>query len=1051
MPKSFMRSKTVWTEAVKKWSTCYVIRGDEPSDRLSLFLFVLLTTGTFSLQISQLFRTRKCHTFISKYNLLLAILCIFIFYPFSTIGQTITSLTEPSPEAEMIHKVSGAKIDYASGKPDIAVPLFSPGMLRAPLAINLRYSAEGFKPNEWTFNEISSNWGLDCKGIITRTIKHYPDDSYDRFMGQLYLYDQETDEGFSHIDELTNGSQFSKDTEYDLFQYSFMGQSGTFIIDYDVASGKYKATPTKGSSNKIEIVNNNGQRSILSIRIITDNGDIYTFGAVYRDKVNYKLKYGGYIYADIGWYLEEIKIANTNKTLKFNYQLTNKTRDVSLFIHKYNVDIYEYGAGVGRAQMLLDEVDENFVNNLYINTTFSPGSLQTSATAFDGSAPYVLKSVELPEGTVELTYTTAWSLESLFLKDKSNTQIRKYNLVYNNYSAGDYRRRLLELQEISTDSKIKSHKFSYFGGEIQLPTGQAFTEDPFGYASGQKVGLEFKAFTVPIIFPYSTHPSPSANYQTLGNGSLNSSLQYTRYGVLSAIKYPTGGETQFDYELHEYDNFGTIRTGGGLRIKSISNLDNGTPVERKTYIYSPGSIDFKMGDQGSDLFSFLYSQQLYIKYLTDPNIANNNSLLHIIYNNYGNTFNKNLGENRIRYSVVKEYDGTVTDHIGYREFRYQLLNRAARYSDYGGNYVFKRYLDKFEDWKDCLLTQECTFSKENHLLKRKEYYYQHLSGPRILNSCIFLITEYVPGGASSDQGGSYNAFLLRKEQQNLGETNLPPIYGNYEYEINTGGFYVSKEREVSFSMQGDSLVTERDYSYGNITTYNQNDSKFWQLSKISETLSNGKAMMVDFLRPSNFAITPYIEMTDKNMLSPVLEEKTTIGGQLIKTLKNNYFKSAEGYYLPLDQRTIFAGGQEIINLSYISYDTYGNIREIKEKNQRPTVILWGYNGKYPVARIDNATYAEVLAVLGQTAINNLNSATVTEESIRTSINTLRNHLTMQKAEVSTYSFKPLIGMTSSTDQRGIVTSYQFDGFQRLKNVLDFNGYVLKDYLYNYRP
>jgi len=53
------------------------------------------------------------------------------------------------------------------------------------------------------------------------------------------------------------------------------------------------------------------------------------------------------------------------------------------------------------------------------------------------------------------------------------------------------------------------------------------------------------------------------------------------------------------------------------------------------------------------------------------------------------------------------------------------------------------------------------------------------------------------------------------------------------------------------------------------------------------------------------------------------------------------------------------------------------------------------------------------------------------------------------AQMTTFTYDPLVGMTSSTDVRGETTYYEYDSFQRLKNIKDQKGNVLKNYCYNY--
>jgi hypothetical protein len=55
------------------------------------------------------------------------------------------------------------------------------------------------------------------------------------------------------------------------------------------------------------------------------------------------------------------------------------------------------------------------------------------------------------------------------------------------------------------------------------------------------------------------------------------------------------------------------------------------------------------------------------------------------------------------------------------------------------------------------------------------------------------------------------------------------------------------------------------------------------------------------------------------------------------------------------------------------------------------------------------------------------------------------------AQMVSYTYTPLIGVSSSADARGGLSFYDYDGLQRLLNVRDQDGNILKSYDYNYRP
>lgn len=110
--------------------------------------------------------------------------------------------------------------------------------------------------------------------------------------------------------------------------------------------------------------------------------------------------------------------------------------------------------------------------------------------------------------------------------------------------------------------------------------------------------------------------------------------------------------------------------------------------------------------------------------------------------------------------------------------------------------------------------------------------------------------------------------------------------------------------------------------------------------------------------------------------------------------------------------------------------------------------LWGYNGQYPVAKIENATYAEVLDTGVDLAV--LESTSSSETAKVAELNKIRNHPSMSGAMVTTYTYDPLVGVTSITDPKGQTTSYEYDPFNRLEFIKDDTNDLLEEYQYHYR-
>lgn len=68
---------------------------------------------------------------------------------------------------------------------------------------------------------------------------------------------------------------------------------------------------------------------------------------------------------------------------------------------------------------------------------------------------------------------------------------------------------------------------------------------------------------------------------------------------------------------------------------------------------------------------------------------------------------------------------------------------------------------------------------------------------------------------------------------------------------------------------------------------------------------------------------------------------------------------------------------------------------------------------------------------------------------RTFNTSLRNDASLNDASITTYTYKPLVGITSETSPNGVTTYYEYDGFGRLAAIRNDDGNLLKKFTYNY--
>lgn len=134
----------------------------------------------------------------------------------------------------------------------------------------------------------------------------------------------------------------------------------------------------------------------------------------------------------------------------------------------------------------------------------------------------------------------------------------------------------------------------------------------------------------------------------------------------------------------------------------------------------------------------------------------------------------------------------------------------------------------------------------------------------------------------------------------------------------------------------------------------------------------------------------------------------------------------------------------------LGYSPSGNPSYITDKQNLTSVYLWSYNKKYIIAKITNSTYEEVKKALGYTYNSQITSL---ENESYPDVFGMRSKLDCYfkglPVSITTYTYQPLIGMTSMTAPNGEVTTYEYDSFGRLVNVKNHDGKATDHYEYHY--
>ena len=130
------------------------------------------------------------------------------------------------------------------------------------------------------------------------------------------------------------------------------------------------------------------------------------------------------------------------------------------------------------------------------------------------------------------------------------------------------------------------------------------------------------------------------------------------------------------------------------------------------------------------------------------------------------------------------------------------------------------------------------------------------------------------------------------------------------------------------------------------------------------------------------------------------------------------------------------------------YEKYhlGKPLQMRKEDGTPISYIWGYNNTYPIAKIENASYEDLVTALP--GISTVAQVIALDENDLYLLNGLRT--SNPEFMVSTFTFKPLVGMATVTDPRDYTMTFEYDSLNRLKAVKDEQGHLVTDYQYHYK-
>ncbi|WP_050701444.1 hypothetical protein [Dysgonomonas sp. BGC7] len=488
---------------------------------------------------------------------------------------------------------------------------------------------------------------------------------------------------------------------------------------------------------------------------------------------------------------------------------------------------------------------------------------------------------------------------------------------------------------------------------------------------------------------------------------------------------------------------------GGLRMKSMENYENNILQNKEEYKYTLGgdNEDISSGILLDELrfdnvknYSHVWKDQQEVPHFVNCNVAEV----------YSNSISNSPSPNFIGYSRVEEI---YIDRKNNGKKVMEFINEPNRYEvgmTTSGN-VMLTCIAPLADF----LVSICPEPGNHELAVIPSHSYQDING-KLLKETYY-----------NDRNEKIRESLFTYDRENYSFSNFahPQTIstGIAQYQSAHSGdgtssiYALQIYRIISENI---SLISRTDIEYNNgipITkTINYEYNNEFLPKKIKETTSqSGKDQEIEYKYPFDLVSIEQTanlqKLINENKISEPVIIKTKVGNNRLSESHIKY-KEIPIEYSANNQALIknivvsdeiyqlIGSGNIDINLlndelKKIKYDKYNNSGKLLQYTTLDgiiTVLLWSYNGQYPIAEIKGATYDQIKGVLTESVIDRLSASIEPSESDLKKLNDLRSNVSLGNIMVTTYTHKPLVGMTSATDPSGKTTYYEYDSFNRLK-------------------
>lgn len=917
----------------------------------------------------------------------------FLFFTVINYGQN--SLPQ-SPNVASAISFEEFPVDLSTGTANVNVPLFEMPTLSEDVSFKLGLTYHPIAVSDFYKNLGNSGrgWYLNTGGVIGRIIVGYPD-------------------------EITSGTTIESN---DIYTFNFMGIQGKFKISRAQGSNVLSAVVTENPSNEnivIDIVQNG--LNVEQFKFYDTKGTQYVF----QNYDTFTVRHSG-----------------TNKSFRNSFHISS-VKDCN--------------------------------NNILLNFSYANENVVTMA-GIQGNISYLTEIKSLGIGTFTyIPYTIDFDqfrYGSVLVKDSLDNFVSTFNFSYADVQGVE---QLSEVILINSDDSVRGkYKFFY---NTTLFANAAVGHDAWGYKN-----------LVSEICPNNSDIALLADtYNCID-------------GVLEKMTTPTGGSILFEYESNTY----SFQNGFRLDLDSQGQIDNNfyidiaNPRNRENYI-RPLSFSKSFSSSDSNPLYINITEPgttLYFQFKGNPfssgSVANqggqstmvspvftlsgsNTNVTFNPSNSYGSDSNNCMGKS-YTFNYVGTYTLTmsnVSQTTGFASAYAISLKSDFKKWWYGGGIRIKT-IGYFTD-KDVPQNYYRSSNNSNTYVPVRQLNYSYT-----LDSDTSISSGSLNGdGLWGNSIISYRNVTVYDSSGNgkLVNTYYTPI--DYPEDYSTTDFRTGKLLKQVVYNSANQAISQTDLKYQIIGSINQQNTQGtlsynmgWvvptEVRNVEYFNTDSHLSLQTFVYDNSRRLIEQQESTSranetsktkyyyhsgnsiysKNRITEIDHVEKYLNDELISTSKiiydNNWYDGSNSVllnvsYLPKEIQSSKSSNSLQGELKVNLYDKYGHELETEEVNGNKVARIWGYNNSKVIAEIIGVSYSSISQVLITEAQDASNGAD--EALLLVKLNNLRNSIP-SGAFIKTFTYKPLIGISTETDFRGFKKSYEYKPDNTLWRTKDSSGNII---------